>query len=258
MTTLNPTLTATLDPAGFVELVVTCENALQCTITRSTPTGSRGVRGAFNANIETGVLIVGDYEIPQAETYTYTATVTDGTTTVSTGSETIAGLDRGGDYIAAVGAPFSGTNITVESLTEEELRSQQDIVNVLGRSDPVVVTYGRTWMRAELVLLSLTEAERNALENIFEGGRLILFSPRIGVGYDDLLFLAAGDVTVQRVSRIAHEPARRWTISVQKVVAPPPTFSIPIGSSWQQRKDANSTWSYWSTTASWLEFAGVA
>lgn len=253
----TPSLTATTDPSGFVQLVAQCSGADTVTIQRVSASGSHPVRGAVDADISSGALVVSDWEIPQALSYSYVATVTGDGTTVSTDPVEAEGIDRGGDYIAALGAPFSGTLINVESLTQEERTAQQDVVTVLGRPDPVVVTFGRTWMRGDLVLISLTDAERNALENIFADGRLILFQPRIGVGYDDPLILAAANVTVERVSTNAYEPARRWTVEVQRIEAPPATFTIPVGTTWQARVDSGATWSYWSSTGTWLDLAGV-
>jgi hypothetical protein len=253
----TPTLTATTNPAGYVELSVSCSGATTVTIQRTSASGSHPVRGAVDADITSGAVIAADWEIPQASTYTYVATVTGDGTTVSSDPVETEGIDRGGDYIAALGAPFSGTLINVESLTQEERAAQQDVVTVLGRHDPVVVTFGRTWMRGDLVLISLTDEERNALENIFADGRLVLFQPRIGVGYDEPLFLAAANVTVERVSTNAYEPARRWNIEVQRIEAPPATFSIPVGTTWQQRVASGATWSYWSSAGTWLDLAGV-
>lgn len=253
----TPTLTATTNPAGYVELVVLCDEALTVTIQRVTATGSVTVRGAKDADISSGVFYVSDYEIPQATSYTYVASVSDGTSTASTPQVTTDGIDRGGDYIAAVAAPFSGTLINVESLTQENLESQSDRVVVLGRPDPVVVTFGRTWMNANLVLISLTDAERQSLQTIFSSGRLVMFSPRIGVGYDEVLFLAPGDISVERVSKIAYEPARRWQVQVQRVSPPPPTAAMPVGSTWQERVDEGGTWSYWASNGSFIELAGI-
>lgn len=253
----TPVLTVTTNPAGYVELVVTCGDATTVTIQRITETGSVTVRGAKDADIASGVFYISDYEIPQAISYTYVASVSDGSTVASTDQVDTVGIDRGGDYIAAVAAPFSGTLINVESLTQEDLETQSDRVVVLGRPDPVVVTFGRTWMSGNLVLISLTDAERKALETIFSSGRLVMFSPRIGVGYDEVLFLAPGDISVERVSKIAYEPARRWQVQVQRVAPPPPTAAMPVGASWQERVDEGDTWSYWASNGSFIELAGI-
>jgi hypothetical protein len=252
-----PTLTATTNPAGYVELVVTCTDASNVTIQRYTPGGSTPVRMAKNADITSGVFYIADYEIPQATSYTYIATVTDGTDNTTTEPIEVEGINRGGDYIAAVSAPFSGTVINVESFTQEQLRSQSDTVNVLGRPDPVVVTFGRTWFNGTLNLISLTDAERHALATIFQSGRLVLFAPRIGVGYDDVLFLAAGDIDVERVSRSAYEPARRWIIQVQRVAPPPPTALMPVGTTWQQRILEEHSWAFWASTGTFIDLAGI-
>jgi hypothetical protein len=130
-------------------------------------------------------------------------------------------------------------------------------VNVLGRPDPVVVSFGRTWFNGTLNLISLTDAERIALQTIFASGRLVMFAPRIGVGYDEVLFLAAGDIDLERVSRNAYEPARRWIVQVQRVAPPPPTAVMPVGTTWQERLNEGDTWSYWASNGTFIELAGI-
>jgi hypothetical protein len=253
----TPTLTATTNPAGYVELVATCTDAQTVTIQRYTAAGSVVVRMAKNADITSGVFYISDYEIPQATSYTYIATVSDGTDSATTDEVEVEGINRGGDYIAAVAAPFSGTVINVESFAQEQLRAQADTVTVLGRPDPVVVTFGRTWLNGTLNLISLTDSERQQLQTIFASGRLVMFAPRIGVGYDDVLFLAAGDIDIERVSRVAYEPARRWIVQVQRVAPPPPTASMPVGTTWQERLNEGDTWSYWASNGTFIELAGI-
>lgn len=250
-----PSLTATLNNAGFVTLVAQCTAAATVTITRTI--GGSTVDVVTAGDMTAGGYIHADYDLPQATTYTYRATVDDGIFTATTAPVTISGLDRGGDYIAAFADPFNGTVINVESFTEDELRAQNDEVTVLGRPDPVVVAFGRTWARGELVLISTTDEERHALESIFETGRLVVFQARRGAGIDRALYLAPGDVSVQRVSRMAFEPARRWLVNVQRVAAPPAEFTVPFGQSWQDVVDAGYDWSWWDANGSFLDLAGV-
>lgn len=253
----TPTLTATLDPLGFVQLVATCDNATTVTIQRILDGGSTTVRTAKNADISGGTFYVADWEIPQADTYTYVATVTDGTDFASTDTITINGIDRGGDYVAALTAPFNGTLIAVESFTENRLAPQADTATVLGRPDPVTVHFGRSWLAGELVLISLTDEERRDLQTIVDSCGLLLFAPRKGVGIDDVLFFSVGDVTVERVALNAYEPARRWRLAVQRVAAPPATFAIPLGTTWQERVDEGETWSWWAANGTFFELAGL-
>lgn len=253
----TPHLTATIDPLGFVELVVTCTGATTVTIQRTYIGGSTTVRGAKDADITGGTFYVADWEIPQADSYTYVATVTDGTAFAATDPITVDGIDRGGDYVASMLAPFNGTLIAVESFTENRLASQSDTATVLGRPDPVTVNFGRTWLAGELVLISLTNEERRDLQTIVDNCGLLLFAPRKNVGIDDVLFFAIGEVTIERVSLNAYEPARRWRLAVQRVAAPPASFTIPLGTTWQERVDEGNTWSYWSTNGTFFELAGL-
>lgn len=253
----TPTLTATTDPLGFVELVVTCTGATTVTIQRTYIGGSTTVRGAKDADITSGTFYVGDWEVPQADSYTYVATVSDGDSFTSTDPVTVDGIDRGGDYVAALTAPFNGTLIAVESFTENRLAPQADTATILGRPDPVTVHFGRSWLAGELVLISLTDEERRDLQSIVDSCGLLLFAPRKNVGIDDVLFFSVGDVTIERVALNAYEPARRWRLAVQRVAAPPASFTIPLGTTWQERVDEGDTWSYWSAAGTFFDLAGL-
>lgn len=253
------TLTAITNPAGWVELTVTADPGEYETVTvsRLTASGSRVVRDASDADISSGVFYVTDFELPQSTSLSYVATLVSGSTTTTTDVVVTDGIARTGDYLASVGSPLSGVAVNVEGIPEEATEIIADTARVLNRPDPVVVSYGRLYWAGELKLITLTDAERIALDRILQTGKIVMFSARPGYGYEDVLYFAVGKVTRSRPSTAGAEQARQWTLEVQRVESPPPQFSIAAGVTWQERADT-STWLYWNVSAtSWLDFAGV-
>jgi hypothetical protein len=255
----TPVLTASTNPAGYVTLTLACSGATRGSIRRITPTGSISVRDSEDIDLVTGVYFVNDYEIPQSVTLDYYAEATNGTQTATTQIVSITGLNRGVDWIAPFGSPLSGMAINVEGVDDLTSPSMRDVAKVLNRRDPVVVNWGRTLPEGNIRFITLEDDERIAFRSMLDSGRTLLFQPRIGFGFEEPLYLSVGDAVEQRVSTAGAEPARVWECQVTLTGPPPPQFVIPVGQTWQNKKDSTFTWTYWTATGqTWLEFAGVA
>lgn len=254
----TPTLAVTVDPDGFVVLVLSCTGATKGTIKRVTPSGSINVRDGLDRDMTSGLVYVSDYEIPQSVELSYWAQVTDGTATASTAVITVPGLDRGVDWIAPLGDPLDGMAVNVEQIDDLTYETTQDTAKVLNRPDPVVVTWGRHLPRGTLTLITLNDNERVAMQTALNSARILLFQPRIGFGFEEPLFLSVDDVREIRPAALGREQARRWQLEFQQVAPPPPQFTIAFGTTWQEVLAANLTWTQRQQAAlTWRQLTGV-
>lgn len=111
--------------------------------------------------------------------------------------------------------------LTVESWTELAFAGSGEVVNVVGRPDPVVVTDVRPMPSGTLVVVTLDEEERRWLEGLLATGRVIGFRPGDeSFGLPDTCYLYVGKVSQSRVVRRASAIERRWSLEVQMTTAP--------------------------------------
>lgn len=248
-------LTATLDSSGrWVTLTATCTGAIEATVYRVTADGNQAVRGAFQKAVS-GVLVAADYEAPQNTTLTYFARVTDGTSTKDSALVTPAGVvDRGGDVVFGLTNPLAVLPINVQSIPELRSEASRDVVKVIGRSDPIVVSDTRQYPSGTLSLITLTDGERNSLNGLLAAGSVLAFSAYDpGYGFADVWYFSVGAVTERRPSPKGSEPSRVFDLEVQRVAPPPADFIGPAFTTWQQVLDSGTTWGEaFAATTTWL------
>jgi hypothetical protein len=120
--------------------------------------------------------------------------------------------------------PYDTANeraINVESWTTLDFDASGDVVRIVGRADPVVVTAVRPYPGGSLKLITLDEAERNWLGSLLSTGRVIGFKPGDpSYGLGTLLYLYVGKASCERVGPRARQQERRWTLDVQVTEAP--------------------------------------
>lgn len=253
----TPTLTVTVNPAGYATLVLSCTGATLGSIRRITPDGSVPVRGAQNVDMNLGVFFTADYEIPQSTLLSYYAEVTNGTSTATTPVMSAPGLNRRCDWLAPFGSPLNGMEVHVEGLDDVTYESTADTVNPLNRRDPVVVSWGRHMGTTTWKFITLDDNERIQLMSMLNSGRTLMLQPRVGFGYEEPLYLAVGAVREKRPSSYGGEPARQWELEVSFTAPPPPQFVIALGDTWQDVLLDGHDWAYWAARATWLDLTGV-
>lgn len=246
---------ATLNPTGkWVTLQLTCTGMTKATIYRVTPDGTQAVRGAFNKTVA-GALAAADYEAPQNTTLTYFARISDGVSTQESQPLTVDGqVSRGGDVIFGLTNPLATLPVTVEKVNDLLSESAQEVVKVVGRKDPIVVSDVRQYQSGSLSVFTLTPTDRQALLSVLESGAVIAFSPQYpDYGFSDVWYLAVSRVTETRVSPIGSAPERRFTLEFQRVAAPPADFVGPAFRTWQDVVDDDTTWQQlYTSNTTWL------
>lgn len=250
------TLTATLNSTSkWVLLTVSCTGMTHASVYRMTPDGAQAVRGALNVAAP-GALNVADYEAPQNTTLTYYVSVTDGTTTHESTPVIVSGqVDRGGDCVFGMANPLAPLVVTVSSFPELKRPIRRDVVKVIGREDPVVITDTRQYASGELTVVTHTDAERQTMIDLLADGGVIAFSPQYPTyGFTDIWYLSVGDATERRLTPLGVIADREFVLDVQRVAPPPADFVGPAFRTWQSLKDAGVTWnSLFTGSKTWLQ-----
>jgi hypothetical protein len=239
-----PSITATVDDSGrWVTVAVTCTGMTSGSVMRVVADGSRAVRGASN-KAGAGGLAVADYEAPQNTPLTYYATVTDGVSTKATGVVTAAAVvDRGGDAMFGMVNPLAVVIVHVIGLPDLATGAPREVVRVINRADPIVVSDVRSYPTGTLMLATVSDAERFAVGGLLSSGAVLAFSPHFPTyGFDDVWYLSIGDVTERRASEVATDQTREWDLAFQRVAPPAADFIGPAFTTWQDPIDASTTW----------------
>lgn len=238
------TFTAALDGSGrWVLLQMSCTGATTATIYRVTDDGTQAVRGAFNKTIS-GALNAADYEAPQNTTLVYFVRVSDGVSTQDSTLVTVSGVvDRGGDCIFGLTNPLGIVTVNVVGVPELRSEGRQEIVKVIGRPDPVVVSDVRTYPAGTLTLATLTDDERQDVTALLADGQVIAFSPQQPTyGFSDIWYLSVTNAVEKRVSRLGMRPERFIEMEFQRVAPPPADFVGPAFYTWQDAYDSGQSW----------------
>jgi hypothetical protein len=232
------------------------------TRTREGSTAITDVRGTNNAPVTGPDLWRGnDWEVPPQVPVEYTVTVEDeGDSSLASAVTQMTGaVDYGGDYIAPIGRPELGINVIVEyggvgGFSSEPLR---DVVPVLNRKDPVVVSYSRSGYDGQVAFLTLTDSQKDAFRRTMEFPT-VMFVATPDFGFDDPGFFSPGRVTEERTSGLGSEPSRRWYVDLLQVARPPADYGTDLPSnSWQDKFDSADSWQdVLDSFDIWYDFAG--
>lgn len=219
------------------------------------------VRGTENVPVTSSAWVGNDYEAPGGVAIEYVAIVQGDDAGDRAEVHTVVDgeLDYGGDYLMPVGFPNLGFVVNVEyggmgGLTRDV---QRDVIPVLGRSDPVVVSFGRRMWEGSITFLTLDDAEKRSLLIAMQAP-VIMFVARPGFGFDEPVFLSPGPVTEGRTVGLGSEQSRRWEIPFLQVARPPAFYGTDIpGVLWQDKLDAAQTWEQVrDSNLIWFDFAG--
>lgn len=238
------TITAELDDTHrWALFVVSATGMVQATIYRVTDDGSQAVRGYYQKTVSE-TFNAADYEAPQNTSLQYFARVTDGVVTHDSAIITVVGVvDRGGDAVFNLSNPIATLAVNVVSDTEKRYSARRDVVEVMGRPDPVVVSDVRGMASGTLTLATLTDSDRIGLLSMLADGSLIAFSPRYPTyGFRDVWYLSIGDVTERRVSPLGRKAERYFDLEYQRIAPPPADFIGPAFATWGDIYNAGTTW----------------
>jgi hypothetical protein len=238
------TFTAVIDGTSrWIVLSVSCTGMTAASIYRITPDGTRAVRNALN-KAGAGALNAADYETPQNQALSYIAVVTDGTLSKTSSIAVVSGtIDRGADVLFGLTNPLATVPVNVVGIPDLATSPPQEVVRVVGRADPIVVSDVRSYPTGTLMLATVDDAERLAINSILAGGSILAFSPRYPTyGFDDVWYLSIGGVAEKRASEVVTDPAREWDLAFQRIAPPPADFIGPAFATWNDIYVSGDTW----------------
>lgn len=239
------TLTGTLDlPNARVSVALSWTSApvpATATVQRVNPDGTIvPVRGADPATLVAGAWVGDDFEAPLDEPFYYQATSSDRPGVVVT-SPTYTMASGGATWLKHPGRPFLNTKVEVGLPPDLTRPVAQGVFEVLGRSRPIAVTMLRNSERGTLVLNTHTDADRVALLGLLEDGNPLFLSTPGGYGIGSV-YVAVGEVTEQRLTRVGRTPDRQFNLPFTVVDRPPGT-ALAVGNSWSDVLGAYASWS---------------
>jgi hypothetical protein len=211
--------------AGAAEMYVTRQPVGSTTISEV-----RGYAAASPAEVTPSTTVfVRDYEAPIGRPLVYTV-FTRATPTSAWVPQTPTSpvtLTSSRDWLVDLSRPTNSRPVLVESFAELDHEIPQAVLRILSRRDPVVVSDVAWTYAAQLVLLTLEPGDEERIRDTIGNGIPVLFKtpPEHGVGN---AYLSIVDWKVQRVSRLASRPERRFLIDVVQVARPDPAVFRPI------------------------------
>lgn len=242
---MTQTIDATADEPNarvFLDLVWTTPSApTTATIRRVHMTAGivPKVRNAEPADLVAGLWSFYDYEAPLDEQFFYV--VTDESQPAVIITSAVVSLASGGrTWLKHVSKPSLNTVVQVESAPDLSRPIPQGVFDVIGRSQPIVVSLPRKSSRGTLNLVSNTETERRGLWQLLQDGSPLLLLTPVGYGLGHQ-YISISDVEEKRVVGVGHEPTRRWELEFT-VVGRPSGLILESGVTWQTVLDDYDTW----------------
>ncbi|WP_338683958.1 hypothetical protein QD712_25880 [Streptomyces acidiscabies] len=239
--------------ASTASVLVTFRELTPGTITvwRITPDGTRtyvrGSSGVLNSVAWTAeTLVVEDYEAPLTVPVSYYAEVRSGgsvTQTRLTPTVTVPHDDANLAWLKDPGNPQRNLKVLVRRAPDWERGIEQSEYRVRGRRNSVVLSDVRGGLAGNLTLWTRSDEERAALHWLLDSGNILLWQAVPGMGVDDT-YVTVGQITEGRVSPVATELWREWTLPLRQADMP---VSVGVASSagrtWQDILTENNTWS---------------
>jgi hypothetical protein len=199
------------------------------------------------------VVPVDDYEYPVGQSLTYRVRGYDASNALVTTFTCSTTVNQSVSWLKSVERPFLNRplNCTLNpSPLQREAR--QGIWNVIGRSFPVATTDVRSGVNFDLIVVTSTYAEQEALDFLLASGDLLYLQPKSPFPVDGM-FLFVDDVDVQRPSlnRDCGNDFRRFVVAVTQIE---PLDDDVVGTtvswytvittyaSWSDVISANATW----------------
>lgn len=204
--------------------------AVTYTLVRKSPSGNTvAVRGAVGAQLAGDPTTVRDWEVPFNVALVYTVTFYNANgTTVGVGASAAFTMpyDDCRAWLVDLAAPTNSLQAVVASFTPLDFEVPAGVHRVLDRRAPVMVTLPAWTPDAELVLLTDTLAERDAVRNLLGSGYAFLLrtDPAQGIGN---MYLGVLDFKEGRISTLGEPPYRQFTVDVVQVSRPDPAVFTP-------------------------------
>ncbi|MFD7776657.1 hypothetical protein [Streptomyces sp. NPDC059753] len=236
--------------------------SLERVVAGEQPQPVRGWTGDIADSDLTGDLaVITDYEAPLGAPVQWRATVhaPTGSARFSFTSDPLT-LDAEtlDVWLKDPGLPARSCSATVQTLPDWQRSARQGVNQVRGRVRPIVISDVRTSRTGSLVLVTRTEAERDALWWVLDSGSTLLVQWPPGWGERDV-YVSVGDVTEGHITELAEHSDRTWTLALTEVDRPIGGIVGSADRTWQDVANSGVDWAAALAGAtSWLDvYSGV-
>ncbi|MFJ9740808.1 hypothetical protein [Streptomyces sp. NPDC101166] len=222
-----------------------------------TRTRVRGPSGLYDQDVITSdLLIVEDHEAPletpvsyYVELYTAAGVLAS---TRSSATVTVDLDDVNLCWLKDPGNPQRNMQVMVKRPPDWADPIEQTVHKIRNRQNAVILSDSRGGQEGELVVWTRSDTERKDLRRLLSSGNVLLWQVAPGMGEDDV-YVNVGPVARPRISPLATEEWREWTLPLTEADMP-----VTVGvngsaartwqdvlstfSTWQQVLDAYETW----------------
>jgi hypothetical protein len=218
---------------------------------RVTPDGARTlVRGAEGLieqqPITSDLLLVEDHEAPFGVPIYYHIAIlnADGSTASTRTSETVtlAMADVNEAWLKDPGNPQRNLRVMVQRAPDWQRPIEQAAFVVRGRRNKVILSGQRQGLEGDLAIWTRSDEERAALHLLLDSGNVLLWQAAPGLGVTDM-YVNVGQITETRVSPLAQEQWRAWTLPLTEADMP---INLGVngaaGRTWQDILTEFTTW----------------
>lgn len=193
-------------------------------------------------------VLVEDYEAPLGLTVWYLMEWFDsgGTLTHTLSTEYVQGPVTDGDHVwmKSPGLPALNTMLVPESPLSWSRSARAAAYQVVGRTNPIVISDVRNGRSASATFLVFDTADHIQLDALMDSGLPVLFQAMPGLGADGSHYFSVGDVAIEPLSSSAAEPGWRWTVALTEVDRPSGGLQGSADRTWQDLLDQDpaGTW----------------
>lgn len=210
------------------------------------------IRSGESLGLVGGLRTVFDLEAPLDVAVYYTATQVAPPGAETATSNTITVASNGLSFLIHPGKPTLSCRLDhVQSVDVLSRKARLGVYDVISRPTPVVVTDMRSTAVGTLVTSTWTANEAQSIRNVIGDGAVLLLQTPAQANLGNL-YIAAGDVSEQRVGSVYALSERRFTIPFTVVDRP---FGLAVAAegyrwidvftaygNWQTAYEAGNTW----------------
>jgi hypothetical protein len=218
---------------------------------RVTPDGARtlvrGGEGLISQQALAGDLFLAeDHEAPLGvQVYYYIELYSQPgvlATTRSSDPVTLTLADSTEAWLKDPGNPQRNVRVLVDKAPDWQRPIEQASFVVRGRRNKVVLSGKRQGLEGDLAIWTRSDAEREALHHLLDSGNVLLWQASPGRGVSDM-YVNVGQVTEARVSPLAQEQWRAWTLPLTEADMPTALgVNGATGRTWQDVLAEFATW----------------
>jgi len=214
----------------------------ELTVYRETEDGSRSlVRGSAGLIerqvITSDLMVIEDHEAPLNAQVRYRVEIyPPGSLTAATRTSayvTIVLSDINEAWLKDPGNPQRNMKVLVAKPPDWTRPVEQASYVVPGRRNKVVLSGRRQGLEGDLAVMTRSDDERRSLHLLLDSGNTLLWQATPGMGVDDM-YVSVGQIPENRVSPLAQEVWRAWTLPLVETDRPVRTaVNGSAGRTWQ-------------------------